>query len=560
MNGKRRPKWAIALLAFVLLYIVCSLASCIQSTPYRKADTSDPQKACSITLATNSKLGLDVGADLDQIVAAQVQSDCQAQQIQSVRGLGADNETLFEYDTLFLELDDQGLLNTMGVSDASTYSAWNDEKNQLAAIRTYLKSHDNERLFILTYVHGWKHNASFDDPNVIEFHRTLRKLKYSLANCAKPCSSAVKNARVVGIYVGWRGDSLSGPDLWKDTTFYERKAAAERVAGGAIRELFSLLHAYEQKRNSEQIAGYSTGPDPYAEKTLTAPCVYKDTGSHCQVTTMILGHSFGGLITFEALQGAYVDALTRASIEQKPCVEPESSEASVDAGPCANVLDSPADLVVLINPAIEATRFAPIVRLIASMYHQGFRFDRPALALLTSTADTATSVWFPVGRALGTTLESTLNPEEREANLRTAGHMSAYVTHYLDNVENENFATPENANCRANGVTRGSGSRCFYECPENANKLNFLLDDTWNNTGLNIFTCPRVSIFKGADLQTGDLKVEAFALPIWNIKSTSAIMSGHSDFEQGKLDVAVASLMIQADLLPWPLPRGGSNQ
>jgi hypothetical protein len=562
MHGKRLLKWPVFLLVLVLVYISCSLASCVQTAPYRKAEpkTAESQidsenkntsEGCSIRVTTDLKLGLDDPPESDRILATQVESGCKDRQYQSIHAVDAESQSLFDYDALFLELDDQGLLNTANVSNRSDYSAWRDSENQLAQVRDYLTAHNNERLFIFTYVHGWKHNAAYDDANVVEFHRTLRKLKFSMSHCKELCNSNVlKNARVVGIYVGWRGDSLSGPDLWKDITFYERKAAAERVAGGAIRELFSLLHAYERKQNREPVPGYGTTSNPFGEKPVTGPCITAYQGSRCQVTTMIVGHSFGGLITFEALQGAFVDALMRASIEQEPCVK---KDGNTDDNACTNNIDPPADLVVLINPAIEATRFAPIVQLVGDLYGRGFRFDKPALVLLTSTADTATSTWFPVGRALGTTLESTMNPEERDANLRTAGHMAAYVTHHLDNVPNDgNFAGPDNADCVANAMTRGNGSRCFYECPKNANKLTFLTD---GDAGINIYTCPRVSIFKGAGLS-----VDPFALPVWNVQSTATVMSGHSDFEKGKLDVAVTSLMVQADLLPWPQRHGGDNQ
>ncbi|MBG4754505.1 hypothetical protein I5F81_01665 [Pseudomonas aeruginosa] len=57
---------------------------------------------------------------------------------------------------------------------------------------------------MVVFIHGWKHNAGRDDGNVASFNKAL-------ANLAS--SGVLGKRRLVGLYVGWRGKSMHGPQL-----------------------------------------------------------------------------------------------------------------------------------------------------------------------------------------------------------------------------------------------------------------------------------------------------------------------------------------------------------
>jgi hypothetical protein len=91
---------------------------------------------------------------------------------------------------------------------------------------------------VFLYAHGWKHNASACDNNVICFSRLLERMDIleRHRNDALPKGGQAAPARpVVGVYVGWRGLALDAGAL-SNTTFWTRKATAERVGRGGVKE------------------------------------------------------------------------------------------------------------------------------------------------------------------------------------------------------------------------------------------------------------------------------------------------------------------------------------
>ena len=87
-------------------------------------------------------------------------------------------------------------------------------------------------------------------------------------------------------------------------------------------------------------------------------------------------------------------------------------------------------MVILANPAIEATRYTPLHR--AAVSRGGFdHYQAPVFVSITSTADWATGIAFPLGRGMSTLFETKLSDEERSANRNTMGHVDGYITHDL---------------------------------------------------------------------------------------------------------------------------------
>ena len=150
---------------------------------------------------------------------------------------------------------------------------------------------ETERPLVVTYVHGWQNNAVSADVG------RFRNLLSELSN-----SSSVRksNFHFIGVYLGWRG-KLTGIPVVAELTFWNRKAAAERLASN-----FDLYNA---------IATIAHAARAYHEKD--------------KQYTLLLGHSFGGLIVERAVAHAASAAMNGLAVSQQ---------------------DLPADLIVALNP------------------------------------------------------------------------------------------------------------------------------------------------------------------------------------------------------------------
>ena len=138
-------------------------------------------------------------------------------------------EDYAKYWAGYVEFDDEGWL----------YDP-HGQPTQMQVVQTRLRSELNDRQFdntdflVVAFVHGWHHNAHDTDCNVHEFRAMLK-----VAN-DRYAAEAAKNPkmhprRIVGIYAGWRGESIDVEGL-NVSTALDRRNAAERVAKGDVRE------------------------------------------------------------------------------------------------------------------------------------------------------------------------------------------------------------------------------------------------------------------------------------------------------------------------------------
>ncbi len=334
------------------------------------------------------------------------------------------------YDLHFVEFDDQGLQypDTMRPADwhldaADVASegcdlsadgclhrrAWAYQINNV--VKALNAAAAEQPITLLVFVHGWKHDARADDGNVESFRRLLADMAF-IEDHRQTFEEAAggrpsPKRRVVGLYVGWRGAAVDVPGL-EELTFWSRKNAAMRVAEGSSRELFARLRGFRCVQNTKTL--------PRAARDCSAPPSRDDA-----VKIILIGHSFGGLILYNAVSGSLIESMTHAF------------DASDRENPRYWRF---ADLTVLINPAFEAVRYAPLERIAATSRYE--RYEPPLLVTVTSTTDTATGFWFRLGRFANTLLERHVDAEEEDANRETVGHHASYVTHRLE----VNAATP----------------------------------------------------------------------------------------------------------------------
>ncbi len=296
-----------------------------------------------------------------------------------------------EYHLGFVEFDDQGQLR---------------DRRQLEEVLNYFYPIAGRNdVLLVAFVHGWHHSAEPGDRNVQEFRGLLQRLARAETTLSR--RHAHKPRKVLGLYVGWRGDSITIP--WVNgITFWERKNTAHNIGAQGVAEVFLRL---------EEIVNVRAG--------------MQETGTQTHGSRLVvMGHSFGGAVVFTALQQILTDRFLdsrRAKTRQD------------DAGGFG-------DLVVLLNPAFEAMRFTPLYDISQQGCRRYFSTQLPRLVVLTSEADWATKVAFPLGRFFSTLFEThTSLPrhycnaqgaqpmmlDEGEADRKTIGHFETFRTHRL---------------------------------------------------------------------------------------------------------------------------------
>jgi hypothetical protein len=168
--------------------------------------------------------------------------------------------------SLFVEYDDFGHLFSRAQLDEATDTAAN-----------VMQSNG----IVIVYVHGWHHNANDGDTDLQSFHKAIEGI-------GKLDSDSYKDDRkIMGIYVGWRGESISLKPL-NLLTFWDRKNTAHAVGDGAVFELFRKLANSREK---------------YPKSRL-----------------VVVGHSFGAAVTYSSVAHSIMD-----QIIDDPYSEPASN-------------------------------------------------------------------------------------------------------------------------------------------------------------------------------------------------------------------------------------------
>src|SRR5689334_1592527 len=218
----------------------------------------------------------------------------------------------------------------LGIVEFDDQGWYRDRRQQEILFHELEQIGKEQDMIIITFVHGWKHNAGYCDSNMCCFRDMLKQV----ASLEEKYSQAYNRPkrRVVGVYVGWRGLSNKGLDLWENASFYTRKETATRVALGSTRELMTRLRDFQARVNKTP---ESSG------KSAQAAADGKNTRGQTRLITV--GHSFGGLIVYSAIaQSLVVNAIDDEADQGK------------------NLVTGFGDLVVLVNPAIEASRYEPV--------------------------------------------------------------------------------------------------------------------------------------------------------------------------------------------------------
>ncbi|MGH1356825.1 MAG: hypothetical protein ACRBBS_17370 [Thalassovita sp.] len=196
---------------------------------------------------------------------------------------------------------------------------------------------------VVTYVHGWRHDAALRDADVQKLRMVLGYTRAALnSRCIDQGNYC--NASLTGVFVGWRGRSFAEPTLPFEggvnpffvgaaPTVWGRKAASTRLGEGQGAALNWVLR-------SVQGALTLKSGNAKADKLL------------------IFGHSFGGNMLANLMQG-----YARSAIGDHPV-----RQGGTQMAPLLG------DLVLLLNPATEAANWTSIQR--AERQHAGLSDDQ----------------------------------------------------------------------------------------------------------------------------------------------------------------------------------------
>ena len=289
-----------------------------------------------------------------------------------------------------LQLDDDGRFLDSSVA-AKALQRISEESNRTNTI-------------VLLFIHGWHHNAKFDDPNAMDFADSLadtRQLlddntggKPGIYRKSRQLLTTDPDVNVISIYVGWRGRSL--PTVFDYLTFWSRKPAAERVGSGDLKQFLMNLNAIYVDRN-----------------------LVKD-GATQQKRFMGLvsfGHSFGGQVLFKAVADTLEKNLEIAAAGKSA------------TGRAQKPVQGFGDLTVLINPAFEANQFQHLHELSQKL---SFGVDQaPLLLVLSSQTDKARQFFFPKAQIIAGWFRSDLENVDRQLWRTALGEYEPQRTHSL---------------------------------------------------------------------------------------------------------------------------------
>jgi hypothetical protein len=382
---------------------------------------------------------------------------------------------------------------------------------QLDKLFAQLKSESEKQdLCLIIFVHGWEHNASDGDTNMRDFRLLLEQL--ARTEKQHPTAAWNKPRKAVGIYAGWRGKSV-GIDYVNDLTFWNRKDAAQRVALGSVRELLGRARALRDTLDRTTWSGRRLPED------VPAP-----PGEKLRATRLLtIGHSFGGLIVYTALAQYFTE---RAAISATATMlgNPSDSDKSIRAY---------GDLVVIINPAVEATSWEPVSEIVKHMTGHEFATNQsPIFVEVTSTADEATGIAFPLGRAPDIVTESFTSNDERQKAQLAFGHYRPFQTHELISVPSN--TSPEWARASplaAAGVSPKQVSTATASLEQVQCEAKKQFEARWQRNG---YLLPGWTRQFSSGAQLTHLVDRGYDPndPFWIVRTDASMIKSHSDINE----------------------------
>ena len=288
-------------------------------------------------------------------------------------------------------------------------------------------------VLLVMYCHGWKNNSQSED--VLKFNSFLAKI------AASP-EVVESGYRVHGVYLSWRGNVVQ-PFIDKSDEFYR---ACTNYFGEPI-----VDEKYDRKANwtgfipenvdfftRQRAAEHLVSGLPIARAIFTYASAAKDYGSKLTNQVIVMGHSMGALMLERSLGQAMTGSLV---MEWWQGLKNNGSQQ-------APVL--PFDFILFMNsaaPSIYAKEMRDFLEANRAALHYSGTNDYPVIVSLTSTADSATGVAYPLAHCLcplklslqrkyttgifGTNGQDHAGIRQWKFYLRTPGHQPYLVNHWI---------------------------------------------------------------------------------------------------------------------------------
>lgn len=493
ITNRHLPPVVSLINSVIALMVISCLSACTSPEPYRTNLAGCDTTECP-------------GSNLDQWCKDHSPSE----KIQDCIEQHTTPEKNEKYTLHYVEFDDQGWLPQKNTAEQkSTGNASKQLDFLMSSLYEQARVAKNG-VSVVIYVHGWHHNAQYNDKNVVSFRQLLSAAK------EQETKKTGGGKDIVGIYVGWRGESVDLP-LFKYLTFWDRKSTAIHVAEGSTRELFARIHEYQKRTNKAENKHF--------------------------VRTLYIGHSFGAQVVYFSIS----DQLIASIAGTKDQIDEDKKRIALSRKLPGNFrledeskrfieMERPADMVLLINPAFEAARFEPLHRALLRVTNCGEggcefqNYIPPLLVIVTSDADTATKDFFPIGRTINSIFERPFSSDEQSrAVTHTPGFMDdqynyRYVTHRLNLQSKSN---PGNVSDPACAISRTTSE---------FTKNNHYFDGTkWrdgkgDDEGWMRNFCGADKSSEGTTLMHN--KGNDPNSPIWNVRAAEDIIGDHNDIAQ----------------------------
>ncbi len=307
-----------------------------------------------------------------------------------------------EFTMAFVEFDDQGRF-------------WNREELDLLerTLESENAKSEGAGLNVIVFAHGWRHGCDVCDSNVACFRAFLKQVHSDSLVAGRFSGGRLRAKRIVAVYVGWRGLS-SKVQPFEFLSFWSRKSVAGRIASGDLIELLTRVELFARSANASH-------PD--------------------QVRLAVLGHSFGGTMVYAALANILKERMLEALARQKAGYGDDASLLIQGFG----------DIVVLVNPAFEASLYAPLDE-ISRRFHGFSPLQTPVLIVVQSESDRPNGYWFPIGRRVETLFQSAGDRSPRDEMVTSVGNYKPFWTHRLT------AGAPERA------VSPGDAAKALHAC------------------------------------------------------------------------------------------------
>jgi hypothetical protein len=434
----------------------------------------------------------------------------------------SETETHPEFDLHIVEFDDQGLF-------------WNRQEVE-RSLRQIREVSEKQDVLVIVFFHGWFNNADVCNGKLACFRELVALAAQAEKRFVEPQRKQVietrtdqarasQPRRVIGVFGGWRGETLAVPGL-KFVTFWGRKSAAHTVGeNGAATELIARLSRIVRRQAD---AGNDTPSGNGGAKSQTPVDGRGLTGS----SLVVIGHSFGGALVMSAVN----NELSRAA-----------GEALAEDGSEKLVRSRLADLTVLINPAVEASRFDSVRRAAATAT---FRPEQlPILLTLSSEADRPNQMLFPIGQSVAFSQKAARSREQWQSMIQSLGTFRAYQTHRLIALDT-GFPHYRKVDCQCDSGIRDYGGLLLNDLDDLYQELRELHDGLRagqkRDINADAFDHGRRQAFKYSRLEPmQDVDPNS---PFMMVRVDDDVINGHSDIFNHRIVDFVIRTFVLAEL------------